>query len=73
MRIDAGTDEPTTVLTRSASKAWPGIGAHLHGLLIDAEMGVGGGMLEAVDLVFSASIFGWANRLMHMLGQPERS
>jgi uncharacterized peroxidase-related enzyme len=29
--------------------------------------------LEAVDLVFSAAIFGWANRLMHTLGQPERS
>ncbi len=29
-------------------------------------------MLEAVDLVFSAAIFGWANRLMHTLGQPER-
>ncbi len=27
-------------------------------------------MLEAVDLVFSAVIFGWANRLMHTLGEP---
>lgn len=27
-------------------------------------------MLEAVDLVFSAAIFGWANRLMHTLGEP---
>jgi len=26
--------------------------------------------LEAVDLVFSAAIFGWANRLMHTLGEP---
>lgn len=27
-------------------------------------------MLEAVDLVFSSAIFGWANRLMHTLGEP---
>ncbi|TAJ34104.1 peroxidase-related enzyme [Bosea sp. (in: a-proteobacteria)] len=26
--------------------------------------------LEAVDLVFSSAIFGWANRLMHTLGEP---
>ncbi|SRR5258708_3733419 len=26
--------------------------------------------LEAVDLVFSAALFGWANRLMHTLGEP---
>ncbi|MGN6097833.1 MAG: peroxidase-related enzyme [Bosea sp. (in: a-proteobacteria)] len=31
---------------------------------------VGLDMLEAVDLVFSAAIFGWANRLMHTLGEP---
>jgi uncharacterized peroxidase-related enzyme len=26
--------------------------------------------LKAVDLVFSTAIFGWANRLMHTLGEP---
>lgn len=26
--------------------------------------------LEAVDLVLSSAIFGWANRLMHTLGEP---
>jgi uncharacterized peroxidase-related enzyme len=26
--------------------------------------------LEVVDLVLSAAIFGWANRLMHTLGEP---
>ena len=25
---------------------------------------------EVLDLVLSASIFGWANRLMHTLGEP---
>jgi uncharacterized peroxidase-related enzyme len=29
--------------------------------------------LEAVDLVFAAAIFGWANRLMHTLGEPTES
>jgi len=27
-------------------------------------------MGEVLDLVFSASLFGWANRLMHVLGDP---
>jgi uncharacterized peroxidase-related enzyme len=31
---------------------------------------VGLDTLEAVDLVFAAAIFGWANRLMHTLGEP---
>lgn len=31
---------------------------------------VGLDTLEAVDLVFSVAIFGWANRLMHTLGEP---
>ncbi|MGO6903600.1 alkylhydroperoxidase, partial [Rhizobium ruizarguesonis] len=26
--------------------------------------------LEALDLVLSSAIFGWANRLMHTLGEP---
>jgi alkylhydroperoxidase family enzyme len=25
---------------------------------------------EAVDLVLSTAMFGWANRLMHVLGDP---
>lgn len=28
------------------------------------------GELEIVDLILSASLFGWANRLMHTLGEP---
>ena len=28
------------------------------------------GMEEVLDLVLSASLFGWANRLMHVLGDP---
>ncbi len=28
------------------------------------------GMDEVLDLVLSASLFGWANRLMHVLGDP---
>ncbi|MBY5917529.1 peroxidase-related enzyme [Rhizobium leguminosarum] len=28
--------------------------------------------LEALDLVLSSAIFGWANRLMHTLGEPMR-
>lgn len=39
---------------------------------VDAVKAAGLDLLEAVDLVFSAAIFGWANRLMHTLGQPER-
>ena len=26
--------------------------------------------LEILDVVFSSAIFGWANRLMHVLGEP---
>jgi uncharacterized peroxidase-related enzyme len=36
----------------------------------EALESVGLDTLEAVDLVFSAAIFGWANRLMHTLGEP---
>lgn len=31
---------------------------------------IGLSTLEEVDLVLSAAIFGWANRLMHTLGEP---
>ena len=31
---------------------------------------VGLSELESIDLVFSSAIFGWANRLMHTLGEP---
>ena len=31
---------------------------------------VGLSELEALDLVLSSAIFGWANRLMHTLGEP---
>ena len=38
----------------------------------DVEMLVenGLGMNEILDLVLSTSLFGWANRLMHVLGDP---
>ena len=35
-------------------------------LLVDNGLG----MDEVLDLVLSASLFGWANRLMHVLGDP---
>jgi uncharacterized peroxidase-related enzyme len=31
---------------------------------------VGMSALEQLDLILSAAIFGWANRLMHTLGEP---
>jgi len=37
---------------------------------IAALMDVGLSELEILDLILSASIFGWANRLMHTLGEP---
>ena len=27
-------------------------------------------MAEMLDLILSVSLFGWANRLMHTLGEP---
>lgn len=27
---------------------------------------------EVLDLILSAALFGWANRLMHVLGDPVR-
>jgi uncharacterized peroxidase-related enzyme len=38
----------------------------------DALRALGLSDLEMVDLVLSAAIFGWANRLMHTLGEPIR-
>ena len=35
-------------------------------LLIENGLDMG----EILDLVLSASLFGWANRLMHVLGDP---
>ncbi|GLS38118.1 alkyl hydroperoxide reductase AhpD [Mesorhizobium tianshanense] len=37
-----------------------------------ALVDVGLNELECLDLVLSAAIFGWANRLMHTLGEPMR-
>ncbi len=37
---------------------------------VDALIENGLGMDEILDLVLSASLFGWANRLMHVLGDP---
>ncbi len=35
--------------------------------------GRGFGTLDTVDLVLATAIFGWANRLMHILGEPVQS
>lgn len=37
---------------------------------VEALRNLGLSDLEMVDLVLSAAIFGWANRLMHTLGEP---
>jgi len=37
---------------------------------IDALRAAGLDDLDILDLVLSASLFGWANRLMHVLGDP---
>jgi uncharacterized peroxidase-related enzyme len=37
-----------------------------------ALVDVGLDELECLDLILSAAIFGWANRLMHTLGEPVR-
>jgi uncharacterized peroxidase-related enzyme len=42
----------------------------LDGAAVETLRTAGLDTLEAVDLVFSAAIFGWANRLMHTLGEP---
>ena len=33
---------------------------------------LGRSKVEILDLILSAAIFGWANRLMHTLGEPVR-
>ncbi|MAU22290.1 MAG: alkylhydroperoxidase [Martelella sp.] len=39
---------------------------------LDALRAAGLSEIEIVDLVLSAALFGWANRLMHVLGDPVR-
>lgn len=51
-------------LARTPSEATP---AHLRAL---REAGLS--ELEILDLMLSSSLFGWANRLMHVLGDPVR-
>lgn len=51
-------------LAKTPSQATP---AH-----IEALRDVGLSELEILDLVMSSSLFGWANRLMHVLGDPVR-
>lgn len=51
-----------TRLSRTPSEAGPDDIARLKG--------AGLSELEIVDLILSAAIFGWANRLMHTLGEP---
>jgi uncharacterized peroxidase-related enzyme len=69
--VEADLDEHSQGLFDFAvalSKAPPDVGP--------AEMAalrqLGLSELEMVDLVLSAAIFGWANRLMHTLGEPLR-
>ena len=54
--------EFATKLSATPSKASPE----------DAQSLIGSGLskLEIFDVILSASIFGWANRLMHILGEP---
>ncbi len=40
---------------------------------IEALRALGLSDLEMVDFVLSVAIFGWANRLMHTLGEPRRA
>lgn len=51
-------------LSKTPSEATPADIAALN------EIGLS--KLEVLDLILSASIFGWANRLMHTLGEPVR-
>lgn len=39
---------------------------------LDALRAAGLSEIEIVDLVLSSALFGWANRLMHVLGDPVR-
>ena len=39
---------------------------------MDALRAAGLDEAEILDLILSASLFGWANRLMHVLGDPVR-
>lgn len=46
--------------------------ARLDGAQVAALHDAGVSNDEAVDLVLSTALFGWANRLMHILGDPVR-
>ena len=50
------------------SQCPPTVGAHHAQALRDAGLDEA----EILDLILSASLFGWANRLMHVLGDPVR-
>ena len=41
-----------------------------YGIVEDLLMENGLDMDEILDLVLTTSLFGWANRLMHVLGDP---
>lgn len=51
-------------LSRAPSEAGPADAAALRDAGLSDD--------EAVDLILSAALFGWANRLMHVLGEPVR-
>jgi len=69
--VEADLDEHSQALFDFAvglSKAPPEVGPSEMAAL--RQLGLSD--LEMVDLVLSAAIFGWANRLMHTLGEPLR-
>ncbi len=66
---DAGIDSRQSALLNFATKLskCPSEAAKAD---VERLVEHGLGMDEVLDLVLSASLFGWANRLMHVLGDP---
>lgn len=62
---DRAIFEFALALSKSPSAAGPKEMTALRDAGLDAS--------EILDLVLSASLFGWANRLMHVLGDPVRN
>ena len=67
--VDAETEPRINALLEFATKLSQGPSEATRadvGRLIENGLSMG----EVLDLVLSASLFGWANRLMHVLGDP---
>lgn len=67
--LDASLDEHLQAIFDFSAKLSP---TPPQATVADAQAlaDVGLDELEALDLVLSSAIFGWANRLMHTLGEP---